>query len=369
MTNRALPCGGKTPLVEGGADVVFLRGSESKPAYRCFECGYIFFDPPDPDFLRHYYNGEYPSSAASWYNAENDYHPHRCFARFHRISTIAERFLSTRDALYHEAGCAFGGTVAMFVMKGYDATGTDVNETAIQEAHARGNKAVFAEPEAAFLNRTGRQIDVLFSFHAVEHMPRPDLFLETIRGCLTARGIVVIFVPNAMAAESIMDSFHCNPWFAYPDHLHLFSARSALCLAQKTGYELLDVNSGMISVNPSREPAILGAPPDSHVGKVRAHLIQSAFMGPELGLVLTPTGSQTAGRLAEQIAAVRIRCEEAGNKETVLLKLCAERGPRPQAEQSADASPPAPSERHRVRRQGLLHRLQRNLSVRKWRRS
>jgi SAM-dependent methyltransferase len=322
---KSLPCGSKVPLVENGTNVVLYRGSETHPAHRCSECGYIFFDPPDSDFLKEYYNGEYPRSAASWYNVDSNYHPDRCSARFERITAIAERFLGTKDVSYHEAGCAFGGVVAMFRSKGYDASGTDINAAAVNEGRLRGNGDIFPESEGAFFNRTGRRVDVLFSFHAVEHMPHPVEFLAEISNLLTSRGIAVIFVPNSVAAQSVLKGFHSNPWFAYPDHLHLFSAQSALCLARRTGYELLDVWTEMLTDDPSKDAAVLGADPAAHEGRVRAFLIKSLFLGQELCFVLTPKGSETASLLADRAVDVRAHCQAAGEREKALLELCAEK--------------------------------------------
>ena len=342
---ESLPCGTKVPLVEDGANVVLYRGSEAHPAYRCSECGYIFFDPPDAAFLQEYYNSEYPRSAASWYNADSNYQPDRCSARVERITAIAERFLGTKEVSYHEAGCAYGGVIAMFRNRGYDASGTDINENAINEGCLRGNKAIFPETESPFFNRTGRQVDVLFSFHAVEHMPRPDEFLAEISSLLTSRGIVIIFVPNSVAAQSILQSFHSNPWFAYPDHLHLFSAKSVLCLAERTGHELLDVWTEMLTDDPHKDALVLGADPAVHEARVRAYLIKSFFLGQELCFVLTPKGSETAALLADQIAAVRSLCEAAGNREKALLELCAEKRIGGRSSEESQRKPIASSSR------------------------
>jgi SAM-dependent methyltransferase len=320
-----LPCGAKVPLVEDGANVVLHRGSDAHQAYRCSDCGYIFFDPPDPLFLQDYYNDEYPRSAASWYNADSNYDPHRCSARVERITALAERFLGTKDVSYHEAGCAFGGVVAMFRSRGYVASGTDINEAAINEGRLRGNTAIFPESELGFFKRTGQRVDVLFSFHAVEHMPLPVQFLAELSTLLTSRGIAIIFVPNSMAAQSVLKSFRSNPWFAYPDHLHLFSAKSALCLAERTGYDLLDVWTEMVTDDARKDALVLGADPAAHDGRVRAHLIKSFFLGQELCFVLTAKGSETASVHADQIAAVRVHCEAAGKREKALLDLCAEK--------------------------------------------
>jgi len=338
-----LPCGAKVPLVEDGANVVLYRGRDAHPAYRCSDCGYIFFDPPDSMFLQDYYNDEYPRSAASWYNADSNYNSDRCSARVERITTLAERFLGTKDVSYHEAGCAFGGVIAMFRSEGYDASGTDINEVAISEGRLRGNTAIFAESESNFFERTGRRVDVLFSFHAVEHMPLPDQFLAELSNLLTSRGIVIIFVPNSIAAQSVLKSFSSNPWFAYPDHLHLFSAKAALCLAERTGYELLDVWTDMVTDDPRKDAVVLGADPAAHEARVRAHLIKSLYLGQELCFVLTSKGSATASLHADQISAVRAHCEAAGKREKALLDLCAEKRIGRGSSEDPQGNPMAPS--------------------------
>src|SRR5262245_27639628 len=156
-------------------------------------------------------------------------------------------------------------------------------------------------------------------------MPHPDEFLAEISNLLTSRGIFISFVPNALAAQSILKSFHSNTWFAYPDHLHLFSAKAALCLAERTGYELLDVWTEMLTEDPSKDAVVLGADPVAHEGRIRAYLFKSFFLGQELCFVLTPKGSETASLLASQIVAVRAHCQAAGRREKALLELCAEK--------------------------------------------
>jgi hypothetical protein len=81
----------------------------------------------------------------------------------------------------------------------------------------------------------------------------------------------------------------------------------------------------MLTDDPNKDAAVLGADPAVHEARVRAYLINSFFLGQELCFVLTPKGSETAALLADQIAAVRAHCQAAGKRERALLELCAEK--------------------------------------------
>jgi len=319
--------GAGVPLVQNHEQQTSFFEGSSYTARRCTDCGHVFFDPPSPDLLDRYYNGEYPDSATSWYSVEADYAHDKVRSRADRILSIASGFGFTRPeakeaTLYHEIGCAFGGTVHELNRRGYSATGTELNAGAVAQGRARGNDAISAEPDADFLRRVGRQPNVVFGFHVFEHMPDPVGYLRDLASCLASDSIVILFVPNAMALFPAAYGFMRYPWFAFPGHLNLFSAGSASCLARVAGYDLVDVASRTSKLEPAATDHALNSRVRTPVmARIRDHLVEGGLAAEELVLVLTPAASPTAARHPAKLTATAGLCAANAAYEAVIRKL------------------------------------------------
>lgn len=315
---------GKTPLLQRGQKVGRARGSEFHQAWRCNSCGFIFFDSPELDFLADYYKGEYSRAASFWYNADNDYEPSRCEARARDILHYAKKYCATSSPVIHECGCSFGGTVAKLRSLGFQASGTDLNSTAIREGLKRGNTWIFAEAERDFFARHDSEFNSIYLYHALEHMPSPLGFLSNIRPAIQNDGIVFIAVPNSLNFFSLSKSFSENSWFAYPDHLNYFSPGSLPCLARAAGYSILELETRLLASTQVEAESLLSFAPDSPQWRLMDLLIQQARMGQELRFVLTPTNSSIAKRFASQILIAHAICENAKEQEVRMLDFCAQ---------------------------------------------
>jgi 2-polyprenyl-3-methyl-5-hydroxy-6-metoxy-1,4-benzoquinol methylase len=315
---------GKTPLLQRGQKVGRPRGSEFYQAWRCNSCGFLFFDSPKLEFLADYYKGEYTNAAACWYNADNDYDPVCCEARAADILHYAEKYCDTSRPVIHECGCSFGGTVSKLQSLGFQATGTDLNSTAIGEGSKRGNKWIFAESERVFFARQTAEFNIIYLYHALEHMPAPVDFLKDIRSAIQKNGIAFIAVPNSLNYFSLSKSFSENSWFAYPDHLNYFSPGSLPCLARAAGYSILELETRMVASTQQEAESLFPFSPDSHQWRLTERLIHQALMGHELRFVLTPNDSTVADRFAGQILATQAICESAKEQEVRMLDFCAQ---------------------------------------------
>jgi hypothetical protein len=158
----------------------------------------------------------------------------------------------------------------------------------------------------------------------VEHMPDPVEFLSDVRSVLSPRGIAFIVVPNAVSAAAMRKGFHGHSWFAYPDHLHLLSPRSLLCLAQKAGFEVLRVETTRAGADPSDDEIILGDRPDSRKGRLEKRMIERTLMGAEIRAVLTPIGGLVARGFRAKIDETRVQCQLSGDTERSLMEAYGE---------------------------------------------
>ena len=324
-TPNRLQCScGHAPLIQRGKKIGRPRASEFHQATHCNSCGFMSFDAPPLAFLAEYYKGEYTRNAASWYNPATDYDPARTAEYAGYVLTHLKEYIDCPQPLLHECGCSFGGIVAKLRAHGFQATGTDLNSTAIAEGARKNNPWIFAESERDFFRRHPQQdFHVIYLYHALEHMPSPLDFLADIRPAIEKNGIAFIVVPNSVNYFSLSRSFEENSWFAYPDHLNYFSPGSLPCLARASGYAILEVETRRLAATDADAQSLFPCKPDSHQWRITERLIQQSLLGHELRFVLTPQGSSVAARFASQIRATQSLCEAARQNELRLLDLAA----------------------------------------------
>ena len=322
--NRLACSCGKTALLQRGQKIGRTRGKDFYQAWRCRSCGFMSFDAPSLEYLAGYYKGEYTNAAASWYNVDNDYDQVRCESRARDVLHYVGKYTDSKHPLLHECGCSFGGTVAKLQSLGFQATGTDLNSTAIREGCKKGNKWIFAECERDFFQCHNQDFHAIYLYHALEHMPSPVDFLKDIRPAIEKGGVVLIAVPNAVNYFSLSKSFSENSWFAYPDHLNYFSPGSLPCLARAAGYSVLELETRLLASSDDAAASLFPFKPGGYEWQLTERLIQQALMGHELRFVLTPMGSAVAERFAERIRNTHAICENAKQQEVRMLDFCAQ---------------------------------------------
>ena len=309
MTCAFLNASHGVDLVQGGTVQTRWYDGTTYPAQRCVKCGHVFFPPPPVDELNRHYQEAYPDAASSWYNVAADYAPAKVTCRAGRVVAIASRFGFGQAHHFHEVGCAFGGCVHELNRLGYRATGTELNANAVKEGNARGNNAISSEEEIAYFERTGQRPHVVYGYHVLEHMTDPAAWLRDLAPCLAPDSIVVMFVPNAMALFPTTYGFERFIWFAFPEHLNLFSPRSALCLAQSAGYEIIGIETNPSNLTPEATARSLGEFPGTPVSRVvRDRLVTAGSMDEELVIVLARPDSLALTRDPGALAAAKLRC-------------------------------------------------------------
>lgn len=292
-------------------------------AKQCLGCGRVFFDPPTEEVLSRHYNSDYVAAgAATWYNVDADYATEKVTGRAARIVSIAGRFGFTRTHVFHEVGCAFGGTVAELNRQKFSTTGTDLSETAIADGRSRGNTKIFAEPDSVFLTRRAISPNVVYGYHVLEHMPDPIGYLRSLASVLAPDSIVILFVPNSMTLVPLSYGFNTYSWFYYPDHLNMYSPGSLKCLADMSGYELLDLWTSSSDLDPDRTARVIAGPEDTPVIRLlRDRMMDAALLHEELAFVLTPRRSPIAEKHGEAIARAAQRSISARQFEVEVMRV------------------------------------------------
>lgn len=146
-----------------------------------------------------------------------------------------------------EIGCMHGDFVYQARAAGFEAHGADLSETAVVEANRRMPGSVrLATLDSSFADDS---LDVVAAFNVVEHMDRPDEFLDQVVRTLRPGGVLIAETP---AQESVYHHVLFLRGRATPDaqfdvgvhpgtHIFKFGRRSWATILRDRGFEVLEV--------------------------------------------------------------------------------------------------------------------------------
>ena len=102
-----------------------------------------------------------------------------------------------RDML--DVGCGDGTLGEMMIGHGYDVTGADISEPALEIARSRGLKTVRANLEHYELPFEDRSFSVVIGSEIIEHVYDTDRFLRELRRVLKDDGVLLLKTPNVLS--------------------------------------------------------------------------------------------------------------------------------------------------------------------------
>jgi len=130
-------------------------------------------------------------------------------------------------------GCGGGGYLVRMKELGWDVSGMDMSQAAVDACRREGlDVCVGAAPAEKFERGS---FDVVTLWHVAEHVPSPTETLRQINAVLKLRGKVVMAMPNFGSLSSRQFGPY---WFGLdlPRHLTHFSPGSISWLLEKTGF-------------------------------------------------------------------------------------------------------------------------------------
>jgi len=165
--------------------------------------------------------------------------------------SYCKKFITTkRDIL--EIGVGTGVHLLMFDKLGYNVTGVepDSYNTKLINAKLKNGKCINGMLEDVAIES---KFDIIYLYHVVEHVPRPDLFLTKCANLLRDDGYIIIAVPDCENLETLKNSI------SNPDHLWHFSKLSLRNLAKNLDYkiQMCDSLSTIKQLNTQRTHRIL----------------------------------------------------------------------------------------------------------------
>jgi len=197
-----------------------------------------------------------------------------------RLRAIIDRVSAYAEAAHQaglrilDLGCGIGGITFPLGYLGHNVVGVDVDSRSIEECNRRNTfpNATYLVGDIENLD-LGEKFDVAICSEVLEHSPRPERILETIRKHLNPNGIAIVTVPNGYSFYELVFSrlfqklgitvlFHKLPNKMYKaltgspspyhslnifcGHVQFFTFSRFKRLLSKCGFQVLDAgNLGM----------------------------------------------------------------------------------------------------------------------------
>ena len=200
----------------------------------CLSCGAGFLgDGPElaPDYEGDYLNqkqGEGDLRGYFDYEAELELH----IANYKdNLKILASEGASGRLL---DVGCASGHFLVAAGNAGFDATGVDVSEAAIEQARGRGLTAYAGDVMTLPLKGP---FDVITLWETIEHVPDPVPFLAHLRSLLAPGGLLVIGTGDDWSPVARL--FGKRWWYLTPpDHCIYYNQVALATALRRGGYGL-----------------------------------------------------------------------------------------------------------------------------------
>ena len=193
----------------------------------CRHCSHVqLMRRPTSEQLDEIYLGDYTSVVKKGTFAGADRMAVEC-KKFFDFSAVDHL---SPGATIMEIGCFDGGFLGLFA--GFNLLGCEPNPGGREAAEAAGIRVIPEYFSPAHFSP--HSIDLIVMRHLIEHVPDPGALLESCKGLLTGRGMLLIETPNIehTLSNHVIGNF-------YHQHLHYFSIRSLPCLMHRAGYNVV----------------------------------------------------------------------------------------------------------------------------------
>ncbi|HXG87668.1 MAG TPA: class I SAM-dependent methyltransferase [Vicinamibacterales bacterium] len=181
---------------------------------RCQTCDLVFVNPAfdEAHYQQVYASEAYQKIMQGLGESSHDYRVQRFGAE--RVTIMARHLPGLPTPRYLDVGCSTGFVVEAARDAGWDATGVDLNPSAVAFGRARGlNLLPLALGDGAFAPAS---FDAISLFDVLEHLLHPRATLEQAARLLRPGGILFLYVPNYDSASRLLMGAAAH--FIWPTH-------------------------------------------------------------------------------------------------------------------------------------------------------
>ena len=216
------------------------RCGENFNIYKCRNCGSESIQPvPSDEMLKDYYEKTYFTTRTD--RGYDNYFSDQIKNEIERVFKMNLDDLGffsgktlANGGTHLDIGCAAGYFTAYMKSLGWDANGIDVSRICTDFAHKKLKLDVVC---GDYLKHNYKQkFNLITMWASIEHLPRPDLFLNKIMNDLTDNGKLYI---STCRADSFFKNVARKRWRYYnvPEHIHYFTIKGIKSLLKRNGFE------------------------------------------------------------------------------------------------------------------------------------
>ncbi|MCX8117383.1 MAG: class I SAM-dependent methyltransferase [Desulfobacterota bacterium] len=198
---------------------------------RCATCRFIYLNPrPTEEALFRFYQTYLPEGQPSVEDWKRMMGP-----VFKRAADLIER--TKKGGRLLDVGAGFGFFLSEMKERGWDASGVELSQRAID--YARGVLGI--DLQMGPLEKIGfkeDQFDVVSGFYVIEHLPRPMAFLREAHRILKPKGLLLLRYPHTTPIKDLLHRFHIpNCLYDLPAHLSDFSPEMIERCLKEAGFQ------------------------------------------------------------------------------------------------------------------------------------
>lgn len=203
---------------------------------RCADCGFVTARLDAPVDARSLYEGDYFTGEEYLDYAADEAFFRRNFQR--RLAGILRRRQGGRLL---EIGAAYGFFLDL-ARAHFDVLGFEVNPAAVRHAREVLHLDVRANDFLQLAPGAIEPVDVAVLWDVIEHLERPDLFLDRIAE-VSRSGALLYITTGDIGSRLARWRGHRWRLIHPPSHLHYFDRATISRLLEKHGYRVLDIHS------------------------------------------------------------------------------------------------------------------------------
>jgi len=199
-----------------------VRDDASLEIYECSECGLVYLSS-----LEHINDSFYEDSGM---------HEEVNFTKWQKETQIddARRFEFVKNMITNKTvldfGSGNGGFLKLAKQLAKNASGAEL-EKGVKPYYKKEGIELYANIEDV-----EEKVEIITAFHVLEHLPNPQVMLQTLANLLVSGGKLIVEVPNANdALLSIYKNEAFSNFTYWSCHLYLYNQHTLSILAKKAG--------------------------------------------------------------------------------------------------------------------------------------
>lgn len=197
---------------------------------QCSSCRFVFLNPrPTSDSLFQFYQQYLPEGEASIESWEKMMRP-----VFQRAANLLRQYKKRGRLL--DVGSGFGFFLSEMKKKGWDVTGVEISNKAMDYARDLLGLAVQPGPLEK-TNFPDNHFDVVTGFYIIEHLPHPIAFLRECYRILKPGGFLLLRYPHTTPIKNLLHLLKIrNRLYDLPAHLSDFSPKIIQRCLERIGF-------------------------------------------------------------------------------------------------------------------------------------